>query len=414
MNSEDRATINKNLKSYTDIVVEMQTKLTAIPAIGPENGGQGEMEKSIHIRSFLEELNCDELIDINAPDDRVESGFRPNIMAVFKGVSDKRRIWIMSHMDIVPPGNLDSWDTDPYTVTVKDDRLYGRGTEDDQQGFVSSFLAMKALLDAGIRPRWDVGLALVADEETGSKYGIQYVLETRPDLFRPDDIIIIPDAGDEAGIEIEVAEKSILWVKCSTKGKQTHGSTPEKGINAHKAAAHFITSMEKLYQIFAAREELYNPPISTFEPTRKESNVENINTIPGNDVVYYDCRILPSYDLAAVKKQIRLLADEVESSFGVEIELTYPQEEQAPPSTPMDSPAVGALARAIKTVTGREGKPVGIGGGTVAAYFRQKGLPAVCWCTLDDTLHAPNEYSKISNILNDAMVFAHVYMDQEI
>ena len=72
-----------------------------------------------------------------------------------------------------------------------------------------------------------------------------------------------------------------------------------------------------------------------------------------------------------------------------------------------------ALKRAIKDVLNKEAKNIGIGGGTIAAFFREKDLPAVCWCTLDDTLHAPNEYSKIENIINDARVFAHVFLQND-
>ena len=102
-----------------------------------------------------------------------------------------------------------------------------------------------------------------------------------------------------------MAEKSILWIKCETQGKQTHGSTPEKGKNAHKAAAHFIVKMNELYKVYDKNDPLYDPPISTFEPTKKENNVDNINTIPGSDTVYFDCRILPDYSIEEIKGTVR-------------------------------------------------------------------------------------------------------------
>jgi succinyl-diaminopimelate desuccinylase len=71
---------------------------------------------------------------------------------------------------------------------------------------------------------------------------------------------------------------------------------------------------------------------------------------------------------------------------------------------------VAAVKNAVKEITGKEARAIGIGGGTVAACFREKKLPAVCWTNLDETLHQPNEYSKIDNIVTDARVFAHIFM----
>jgi succinyl-diaminopimelate desuccinylase len=79
--------------------------------------------------------------------------------------------------------------------------------------------------------------------------------------------------------------------------------------------------------------------------------------------------------------------------------------------TPEDAPVVKALVRAIKGVTGLEAKAMGFGGGTVAAFFRKAGLPTAVWMTMPDSAHQPNEYCLISNIMNDAKVFAAIYLD---
>ncbi|MBN2415851.1 M20 family metallo-hydrolase [bacterium] len=412
MDEKTFSVIADRIDSYRDTVLPLQQGLTAIPALGPESGGDGEAEKSVYIESLLAELQWDSLEIIKAPDSRVSSGFRPNIIALRKGRRPGKTVWIMSHMDVVPAGDRSLWDTDPFTAVEKDGKIYGRGTEDNQQGLISSFLALKAFSDTGITPEYSVGLAIVADEENGSHFGIKYLLEQRPDIFSEHDIIIIPDAGDSEGVAIEVAEKSILWTKITVKGKMTHGSTPEKGINAHRAGAHLIVRLDSLYGLFDRREALYDPPVSTFEPTKKELNVENINTIPGLDVFCLDCRILPVYDLEEIKRAIRSCSDDIEKQFGVTVTIEYPQEESAPPPTPADTPAAEAIKKAVKSVTGRDAFTLGIGGGTVAACFRKEGLPAVCWCTLDDTLHGPNEYSDIANTLADAKVFAHIFLQE--
>ena len=138
----------------------------------------------------------------------------------------------------------------------------------------------------------------------------------------------------------------------------------------------------------------------------------NVNTIPGDDVFYLDCRILPDYSIKEVMQTIRAMADEVEKQFHVKIELSTEQEEQAAPATPVDAPVVTALKKAVKDVYRIDAKPMGIGGGTVAAIFRRAGFHAAVWSTLDDLAHQPNEYCIISNMMNDAKVFAHVCLQK--
>ena len=77
----------------------------------------------------------------------------------------------------------------------------------------------------------------MADEETGSLYGLEHLLNTAPHFFNPDDLYIVPDAGSSKGDVIEIAEKSQLWLKVQTTGIQCHGSTPQKGRNAFLAGA---------------------------------------------------------------------------------------------------------------------------------------------------------------------------------
>ncbi|MFQ5824989.1 MAG: M20 family metallo-hydrolase [bacterium] len=401
--------ISKRLDTYKDEIIELETKLTAIPALAPENEGEGELKKAEYIQSYLENvLRCDQLNLYKATDDRVPSGYRPNLVAIFKGKSQAKTIWIMSHMDVVPPGDLNKWEGDPWMVRIEDGKIFGRGTEDNHQGIVSSFCAVKAFRDEGIKPELNIGLVIVSDEETGSKYGIEYLLKNHKGIFKKEDIIIIPDAGNEEGTMIEVAEKSIIWFKFRTIGKQTHGSTPEKGINAFKAGSHLIVKLNNLYLMYNAADPVFDPPTSTFEPTKKEPNVPNINTVPGEDIFYFDCRLLPNYNVDRFWENVKRICKEIEGRYRVTIEVTAEQELPAAPPTSVDAPVVKALEQAISETRGIQPNAQGIGGGTVAAFFRNAGFNAAVWATQDETLHETNEYVKINNIINDAKVFAHV------
>jgi len=401
--------IAARLDSYRNAMIDLQIKLTAIPAVSPSSGGEGEAKKAEFLLGFLKENGFQDIEVINAPDPDAPSGRRPNILAYYRGRSAAKTIWIMSHMDVVPPGEATLWRGDPYKAWIEGGKIYGRGVEDNQQALVGSIFAVKAFQAEGIKPAYDVGLALVADEETGSDKGIGYVLQ-HSKAFRPGDLIVVPDAGNEDGTLIEVAEKSILWLKFKVLGKQTHGSMPEKGINAFKAASFYITELDKLYTIYPQSNPLFDPPISTFEPTKKEANVPNVNTIPGEDVFCTDMRILPAYTIDEVLAKVKDIGRGIEQKFGVTISWEVLQSAPAAPPTDSSAPVVKALERAVRLVYGVEGKAMGIGGGTVAALFRHAGIPAACWARLDETAHQPNEYCIIDNMVGDAKVFAHIML----
>jgi succinyl-diaminopimelate desuccinylase len=348
---------------------------------------------------------------ITAPDEKSKDG-RPSLVLMVKGSEpDLPRLWVITHVDVVPEGDLSKWDSPPFEPEVRDGRVYGRGSEDNGQELVSSLFALKAVLDRdGASPARDVCLIFAADEEMGSTFGLKYLLERHGDMFREDDLIIVPDSGVKDGSFMEVAEKSILWLKVTTTGKQCHASTPAAGNNAFWAASHFcIAAVNALRGKFVTRDELFDPPESTFEPTKKEANVPNVNTIPGDDVFYIDCRILPGYLLEDAKALLEEVAREHEDRFGVKIAVESVNEDQAAPPTPPDAPVVRALAGAIREIHGVEPKAGGIGGGTCGAILRRGGYNAVVWSRIEETCHGPNEYAVIDYMVDDAKVYALLY-----
>jgi succinyl-diaminopimelate desuccinylase len=402
----------ERIDGYRDEVIQLQAELTSRPALGPDNEGSGEHEKIAFIRDLLKAMSPDLLEEVKAPDGRARDGYRPSLFAGWGEMKDQSSVWVLSHADIVPPGDLSLWESDPYQIKVEGDRIFGRGVEDNQHGFVSSYLALKAVLGSNQEAPRPVCLAIVADEETGSKYGLQYVLTHHKDLFKNNDFIIVPDGGNEEGTMIEVAEKSMLWVRFTVTGKQCHASTPKKGKNSLFGAARLIVALDKLKGRFNLSDDLFSPSVSTFEATKMEANVPNVNTIPGRNVFYMDCRILPLYLVDDILVACKEISTEIGEELGLQIDAETAHREDAAEPTSPDAPVVKALANAIKKVTGNDAKPMGIGGGTVAAFFRKAGLPAAVWSTISDTAHQPNEYCLISSILTDAKILACLYLGE--
>jgi succinyl-diaminopimelate desuccinylase len=401
--------IRRKLAEKREQMIALQRDLTGVPALGPQNGGTGEWEKAKVLVSWLERLGLGPCEMHPAPDPRVPRGDRPNIVVTVPGRTSDGTFWIMSHLDIVPPGEASLWDSDPYTLVVKGDRLIGRGVEDNQQGMVASIFAAACVQELGLTPARTVRLLFVSDEETGSEKGVQHLV-AHTSLFGSRDRALVPDGGSADGSQIEIAEKSILWLRFRLRGRQCHASTPQKGVNAFEAGSHLVVRLGALAQRFSATDPLFEPPGSTFTPTKKDANVPNINTLPGEDVFHLDCRVLPREDLAEVLRFIRGICDGIQRDFGVSVEVQEVQKASSPP-TPADAPLVGALSKAVASVYGVKAATMGIGGGTVGAYLRAAGIPTVVWGKLDEAAHQPNEYCLIDNLMGDALVMALLMLE---
>ncbi len=399
------------LDSIEDSREEMKETLmdlVRIPAIGPDNDGEGEKEKAEFIMDLIEDFGFDSIERYDAEDDRVPSGIRPNIVAVKEGKSDKNLV-IVTHIDIVPEGDLEEWKTDPFEPVFKDGKIYGRGAEDNGQELVASIYAVKALSECEVKPYYNVKVIMVSDEETGSEYGVQHILEEG--IIEEDDLVIAPDHSEEKGKKIEIVEKSGLWTKIEVHGKQGHAAMPGSTINANRTIARYQNLVdEELHHEFDDEDELFSPSKSTFEPTKRLANVPNVNSIPGKETQFFDCRVLPSISLSRVKKVFEGAAEQLEEETGAEIEIEYVRESKAPEGTPEDSEIIKNMKSAIKDVASFEPEVAGIGGGTVAKYFREKDIPTAVWCTNEVLAHQPNEYAVLAYIVRDSKVFAEIAM----
>lgn len=402
--------IFSQIEKQKDAMVQTLMELIRIPAIAPENGGDGETKKADRLTELLKTMGFDDIQHYDADDDRVPSKKRPNIVTRLIGETDAEKLWIITHLDIVPEGEESLWTiAKPFQPVIKDGRVYGRGSEDNMHSMIASLFALKTLKDLGIKPKRTVALGFVADEEQGSKYGIQYLIGKG--LFSKQDLLIVPDSGNENGSFIEISEKSALWFRIRTIGKQTHASRPQMGLNAHRIGMQFSLALdEMLHTKYSRRDDYFDPPESTIEPTKKDKNVDAVNIAPGEDIVYFDCRVLPDYRLDEFLNDINMLARDYEKKTGSTIRIEIIQKTVAPKPTSPDAKVVKMLKQAVREVRRVEPKVGGIGGGTCAAYFREIGLPSVVWSTIDETAHQPNEYTKIENLVSDAKVYALLSM----
>ena len=392
-------------------LIYLEENLCSFKPLSPNfKGGKGEYQKAEWLKNYLTQKKLGKITEYNTSDERAEKKIRPNFNLFYKGQTDQN-LWIISHLDVVPANDTDKWNSNPFKLKIVGNKLYARGVFDNNGGLCASVLALESLKEKNKKPYFNVNLLFISDEECGNKYGMKYLLDNFT-LFKKNDLIIVPDAGDQNGLRINIAEKSPLWLKFTITGKESHGSKPDKGINAAKAAAYFTVELDKLNKIFSSKDDLFSTG-STFEPTKKLANTENINAIPGIDVFFMDCRLLPSINSEEVLKEIDKMTKTIEEKTGVKIKREIAMHEPIAPATPKNAQIVKILTESIQKTKNKEPYLKGMGGGTFASLLRKKGLEVAVYCTTNDSLHCANEYCEMDKVIEDSKVFERVMSNNE-
>ena len=402
MSSEIVEAIRKHIDQDAGKLQNFLVDMLKINATNPRMGGPGEGERADYIQNFLK-VEGFEVLRVEA-NDAGTSQKRPNLFAKIAGRNDSRTLWYIAHMDTVPEGARELWKSDPFVPVVKDGMIIARGSIDNGQSLAASVFALRELKQLGSLLAFNVGVACVSDEEFGSNYGIKYLLEKG--FFKQNDLIVVPDYGTPEGTSIEIAEKSLLWLKVVVEGKQVHASIPSKGSNAHRAGMKIALEIDEvLHKKYKNRNSLFAEENgSTFEPTKVEANVPNVNTVPGRDVFYFDCRVLPEYSLDNILADVKTVASNAKD---VKVSIDVVERDEAGPATSRDSEIAKLLSSGINRMVGKSDlKYVGIGGQTVGNLFRKRGMSTAVWSTVDDVAHEPNEFCRIENLVSDTKVFA--------
>src|SRR5690606_26681210 len=161
------------------------------------------------------------------------------------GPDDRPGIALSGHTDVVPVDGQD-WQTDPWRVTERDGRLYGRGTA-DMKSFLAVALAMAPeFLERGLKT--PIHLVFSYDEEVGC-VGVRRLLEVLRDMpIRPAACIV----GEPTEMKVVVAHKGKKSVRCRVRGFECHSSLAPRGVNAIEYAAEVIAYLRRMAQRIAA------------------------------------------------------------------------------------------------------------------------------------------------------------------
>ena len=299
---------------------------------------------------------------------------------------------IICHMDVVPPG--EGWESDPFSPQVRDGRIYGRGAMDNKGPFAASWAGIKALLDAAIPLKGTIVLGATADEERGSFYGMEYLLQ---EGFQPD-FCIIPDGGRLD--KIVIGEKGRIEVHLCTRGKAAHASEPQEGKNAIYKMIDYLG--------FVKRDGLEGEHHHLFTPA--SVNLGEIkggqapNVVADSCEATLDIRYPLGMDREGVLSQLRYLA----SQCGLDVEMGVGDFLAQPHLLDTEH----SLVQVFKDVAYTMGMSlcVGTAGGITLAknlYFR--GIPALVHSPATESVaHQANEYVEIDNLITCAKLWAGV------
>jgi acetylornithine deacetylase len=144
------------------------------------------------------------------PVDRGYEG-RPNIVATWKGAGGGRSLLLNGHTDVIPVGGGEGWSDNPWSATIKNGRMYGRGTADMKSGVASHIMAVECLMAAGMKPKGDVYINVVIDEEVSGHGTLDTVIRG----YKADAGI----SGETSDLAVQPACIGRIWFEIEIHGK---------------------------------------------------------------------------------------------------------------------------------------------------------------------------------------------------
>jgi acetylornithine deacetylase len=317
---------------------------------------------------------------------------KTNLYAIV-GPSVEGGVVLSGHTDVVPVEGQ-AWDTDPFRLTEKDGRLYGRGTSDMKSFSAVALSLLPEMIAADLkRP---IIFALSYDEEIGLLGAPRMIAEIRERAPAPMGVIV----GEPTMMEVIDGHKGIASFRTTVTGYTTHSSQADRGVSAVEAASRLIG---KLVAMRAARAAAPDPD-SPFDPPYTTMTVNvvrggtQVNIMAGECAFEWDCRAVPGDTAEMVRAEFDAFAAEIERDMrarapGCRVE-TAPRS-NAPPLAPQARNPAADLAKAL---TGRNSTGV-VAYAAEAGQFQEAGFSAViCGPGSIDQAHQPNEFISVEQV----------------
>ena len=235
-----------------------------------------------------------------------EDGGKANLYATIGPEDQAGGVVLSGHTDVVPVDGQ-AWDTDPFKVREREQRLFGRGTA-DMKSFIAVALALVPDMAAAAL-RTPIHLALSFDEEVGC-LGVRRMIRHVRDALPLPGLVIV---GEPTEMRIVSAQKGIQGFTTEVTGFETHSSATHIGVNAIQAAARLIVFLEDLAAEMAAMppqgplDAEFDPPYTTISVGTVEGGTA-LNIVPLRCCFGWECRPLPGFDVQDVVDRLEAFA----------------------------------------------------------------------------------------------------------
>ena len=310
-----------------------------------------------------------------------------------KKVNGKKPIILSGHTDVVPVSK--SWSTDPFKATIKEDKLYGRGSC-DMKGFIACSLAYAPIFSKANLDR-DIHFSFTFDEETACQ-GAPLLIEELKKRNIKNGICIV---GEPTKMKIIDAHKGCYEYTTHFQGLAGHGSAPDKGVNAVEYAVKFVNKLLELRETLkskAPKDSIFDPPYTTLQIGGMEGGIAR-NVIADKCKVDWELRPVVKEDGIFVNKEIDKFVNEK----------LLPDMKKIYPSSSIKKEIIGEIigfyrneksdaCELISNITGDNSRNV-VSFGTEAGLFQEIGISTVvCGPGSIEQAHKVDEFIELSQI----------------
>lgn len=322
-----------------------------------------------------------------------EDGTKANLWATV-GPAREGGVCLSGHTDVVPVDGQ-PWDTDPFTLTRKDDRLYGRGTC-DMKAFPATALALlpEMLARPLARP---IHFAFSYDEEVGCLGAPSMIAEIGRSLPRPSVVII----GEPTDMKVVSAHKGMWFFRTIVTGKEAHSSQTHRGVSAVMTGARLIAKLDEMAKARAAAAD----PDCKFVPPYTTIHVGTVQGGTAANIISRRCEFV-----CDVRNLPDDFPEDIQREYEAWIEAEIlPEMHAVDPNTRIDVTTENVVPglredldseaeTLVRQLTG-DNDVTYVPYGTEAGQFQSAGMAAVvCGPGSIDQAHQPNEYVEIDQI----------------
>ncbi|MGL9762403.1 MAG: succinyl-diaminopimelate desuccinylase [Wolbachia sp.] len=357
---------------------ELTKKLISFKSITPRDNGAIE-----HIAAILKKSGFDcRILEFGDSETRVK-----NLYA--KYINGVPNLCFAGHVDVVPPGQLKDWQSDPFKTEVRNGMLYGRGATDMKSGVAAFITAMVNLIKEKFQFNGSISALITSAEESTEEYGTKAVLEWMESMQKKIDYCIVaePTSSEKLGDTIKIGRRGSVTFKLVCYGRQGHIAYPDLADNP---IYKMMSILDKVKNTTFDHGNRYFQP-SNCEITTIDVGNDTDNLIPGSVTASFNIR----YNNMQTPGDLYKLIDEISSSVTNDYKLSMYSSRDAFLSTPDRDTDI--MLDAINKVTNIDAV-LSTSGGTSDAAFIKDVCPVIEFGMINKTAHQVNECVSVDDI----------------